>query len=87
MACSSAAPSGLLLGTSPLLAKIANAPEAPASTVHAAHVVAPAITYAAPLTYAAAPALSYAAPLSYTATGPALAYAAPLTYSGGYAVS
>lgn len=66
----------------PLLAKYAPAPLAPASTVHAAHVAAAlspaAYTYtaaaAAPLAYAAAP-----VPATY-------AYASPYAYDAGYTV-
>lgn len=69
MAFASCAPSGFI-STSPVLAKLIGAPEAPASTAHAAHVFAQ--TYSAPLTYAA--------PFGYNAFATA-PLAAPLAYA------
>lgn len=62
VAVASPAPQLYENGFSPLLARYANAPEAPASTAHAAHVAAytPPLTYIAPTPYVAAyPAVSY----------------------------
>lgn len=55
-------------GFSPLLARYANGPEAPASTAHASHVAAytPITTYIAPTPYIAAyPAVSSSSSLIY----------------------
>lgn len=62
MAAASPAPQLYENGFSPLLARYANAPEAPASTAHAAHVAAyTPLTYIAPTPYVAAyPAVSIA---------------------------